>query len=132
MAGLQAGIRNEATLVVTDQHTVPRIALDLPGFAHMPPLLATAMLVAFVEHSCAQMVHPLLPDGQMTVGTHVDLSHTAATPVGRTVTAEVELTEIDGRALVFAVSCRDDAGPISTGSHRRAVIDVDRFMSRLG
>ena len=76
-------------------------------------------------------LRPHLSAGQRTVGTHVDVSHIAATPAGMTVTATVELIETDGRSLHFKVSCRDDAGPIGEGTHRRAIIDAERFTQRL-
>jgi fluoroacetyl-CoA thioesterase len=61
----------------------------------------------------------------------VDVSHVAATPVGMKVTAEVELIAIDGRALTYKVSCKDEAGLIGEGTHRRAIIDVEKFLQRL-
>ena len=65
------------------------------------------------------------------MGTHVDVSHVAATPVGMTVVAEVELVEIQGRKLRFKVSCRDDVDVFSTGFHERAVIDYLKFTARV-
>jgi len=59
------------------------------------------------------------------------VSHVAATPVGMTVTAEIELIGIEGKALLFKVACRDEAGLIGEGKHRRAIVDVARFMHRL-
>ena len=71
------------------------------------------------------------PASQGSVGTHVDISHVAATPAGMTVTATVELIEAEGRSLHFKVSCHDDAGLIGEGTHRRAIIDTERFSQRL-
>jgi len=65
------------------------------------------------------------------VGVHVDLSHGAATPVGMTVTAEVELVEIEGRRLRFTAVCRDEAEVVCDGHHDRYIIDIERFMERL-
>lgn len=129
---LSVGLRHAAQLRVEPRHTVPQVDPDWPGFQDMPPVLATAMMVAFIEQTCIQGLRPFLAVGQHTVGIHVDVGHVAATPVGMTVTAEVELIEIDGKRLVFKVSCRDDAGVIGEGTHQRAVIDVARFMQRLG
>lgn len=129
---LQVGLRHEARLLVGPMHTVPEIDRSWPGFRDMPPVLATAMMVAFIEETCVQALRPFLTSAQRTVGTHVDVSHVAATPIGMTVTAEVELTEIEGKLLLFRVTCRDDAGVIGEGRHRRAVIDMERFMKRLG
>jgi fluoroacetyl-CoA thioesterase len=63
--------------------------------------------------------------------THVDVGHVAATPVGMTVTADIELTAIEGRALTFKVVCHDEAGLIGEGVHHRAIIDLERFAQRM-
>ena len=68
---------------------------------------------------------------QRTVGVHVDLSHSAATPVGMHVTANVELVAVDDRKLRFKVACRDDAEPICEGFHERFIVDGARFMARV-
>lgn len=68
---------------------------------------------------------------QVALGAHVDVSHVAATPVGMSVTAEVELISVDGKSLRFRVRCSDDAGVIGEGTHGRAVIDLDRFWKRV-
>ena len=130
-SGLFVGLRHEARQVVTDAQTVPRIGPDWPGFADMPPVFATAMMIGFIEQTCALAIHPHLADGQGTVGTHVDVSHVAATPVGMIVIAEIELTGIAGRMLTFAVTCRDAAGLIGEGIHKRAIIDLPRFLAKV-
>ena len=128
---LAVGLRHTEQLTVEPRHTVPEVDSSWPGFQDMPPVLATAMMIAFIEQTCIMGLRPFLATGQHTVGIHVDVGHVAATPVGMKVTAEVELIEIDGKALLFKVSCRDEAGLIGEGSHRRAIIDVARFMQRL-
>ncbi|MFE8596468.1 thioesterase family protein [Archangium violaceum] len=128
---LETGLRHSERLLVEDRHTVPRIVADWSGFADMPPVLATAMLIGFIEHTCVLGLRGLLTPEQRTVGTHVDISHVAPTPVGRTVTAAVELVRIDGNALLFNVTCHDDSGLVSEGTHRRAIIDMARFCKRL-
>ncbi|HXO01164.1 MAG TPA: hypothetical protein VN900_03860, partial [Stellaceae bacterium] len=70
------------------------------------------------------------PD-QRSVGTRVEMTHTAATPIGMQVTAEIELVEIRDRTLRFKVACRDEKDPIGDGFHERTVIDHGRFMARL-
>ena len=70
-------------------------------------MFATAFLVGFVEWTCIEALRPYLEPGQKTVGVHVDLSHSAATPVGMTVTAEVELIAVEGRKLRFKCSSQD-------------------------
>lgn len=65
------------------------------------------------------------------MGTHVDVNPVAATPVGMTVTATVELVEVEGRSLLFRAACHDDAGLIGEGTHRRAIIDLAKFLARV-
>ena len=117
-------------MVVAPRHTVPQVC-DWPGFSDMPPVFATAMMVGFMEQTCIQALRPYLAEGLHTVGTHVDMSHVAATPVGMEVEARVELVEVQGKALVFRVACHDAAGLIGEGMHRRAIIDLQRFEQRL-
>ncbi|HEV8392291.1 MAG TPA: thioesterase family protein [Dongiaceae bacterium] len=128
---LRPGLTHTETILVTDRLIVPEMADYFSNFAGMPPVLATAYLVAFVEWTCVRFLAPHLLDGEHTVGTHVDLSHTAATPVGMRATAAIELVERDGRKLRFKVSCRDERDAIGAGFHERVVIDGARFLSRL-
>ena len=128
---LQPGLKHSRSMRVDDRLTVPAVSQAFTGFADMPPVFATAFLVGFVEWTCIEALRPHLEPGEKTVGVHVNLSHGAATPVGMTVTAEVELVAVEGRKLRFKAVCRDDAEVISEGHHERHVIDVDRFASRL-
>lgn len=125
---LQPGLRHRATLAVTPDVTVPALATHLPAFGDMPPVLATAFMVGFVEATCIECLRGHLDAGEHTVGTLVDVGHEAATPVGLQVAAEVELTEVSGHRLVFRVEVSDDAGPVGRGTHHRAVVDVARFL----
>src|SRR3546814_14245202 len=97
----------------------------------MPPVLATAYMVAFVEMTCVAALKPHLAPGQGSVGTHVDMSHLAATPIGMAVTAEVALLAGEGRRLRFKVACRDETDLIGEGIHERAVIDRAQFGASL-
>lgn len=127
---LLSGLHHSERMVVAPSHTVPQVA-DWPGFSDMPPVFATAMMVGFMEQTCIQALRPYLDEGQRTVGTHVEMSHVAATPVGMEVEARVELVEVQGKALTFKVSCLDAGGLIGEGLHRRAIIDQSRFLDRL-
>src|ERR1700719_294890 len=97
----------------------------------MPPVFATANMIAFVEWTCVAALAPYLAPAQRTVGTRVEMTHTAATPIGMNVTAAVELVEITDRILRFKIACRDEKEPIGEGFHERTVIDHARFMARL-
>jgi fluoroacetyl-CoA thioesterase len=128
---LTPGLRDSRTTTIDESLTVPAIAPAHFGFSDMPPVFATAFLVAFVEWACIQMLRPYLSAGQRTVGVHVNLSHNAATPIGMKVTAEIELVERNDRKLRFKVTVHDEAEVISEGHHDRYIIDFDRFMARV-
>src|SRR5229473_8144446 len=128
---LKPGLRHSATIRVTEQLTVPASGRLLGAAAEMPPVFATAQMIAFVEWTCVAALAPYLAPQQRTVGTRVEMTPSAATPIGMQVTAEIELVEIDGRRLRFKVSCHDEAEPIADGFHERTIIDNDRFMARL-
>jgi fluoroacetyl-CoA thioesterase len=126
------GLKHKQSITVTSDLTVPSVSSRFAGFQDMPPVFATAFMVALVEDTCVAALKPHLAPGQRSVGTHVNVSHSAATPVGRTATCEVELVEVDGRRLKFTVLCTDEKGPIGAGFHERVLIDLERFLARLG
>jgi fluoroacetyl-CoA thioesterase len=128
---LKPGLRHIETLKVSEALSVPAQAKLFDPHTEMPPVFATAQMITFVEWTCVHALAPYLGPHQRTVGTRVEMTHIAATPVGMNVTAEVELVSIDGRTLRFKVACRDDEEPIGEGFHERTVIDNDRFMARL-
>ena len=131
MKTLTPGLRHRASLAVNHSLTVPAVSAALPAFADMPPVFATAFMVGFIEATCIEALAPYLDPGEGTVGTHVDVSHVAATAVGMLVSAEVELVDVSGRNLRFRVQCHDGVDVISTGHHERAVINTARFLERV-
>jgi fluoroacetyl-CoA thioesterase len=129
---LRPGLRHRATLRVGAAHAVPAQRQLFGGEAEMPPVFATANMIAFVEWTCVAALAPYLAPHQRTVGTRVEMTHLAATPIGMSVTADIELVEIDGRRLRFRVACRDEVEPIGEGFHERMIVDHERFLARLG
>jgi fluoroacetyl-CoA thioesterase len=129
---LKPGLHHSTTLRVNERLAVPASGRLFGATAEMPPVFATANMIAFVEWTCVAALAPYLAPHQRTVGTRVEIAHSAATPVGMAVTAEVELIEIDGRRLRFKVGCRDEVESIGEGFHERMIVDHDRFMARLG
>ena len=112
--------------------TVPRIYPEAPDFQMMPSVLATGYFVALAEWACIELIKPHLDwPREQSLGTHVDLSHVAATPPGLTVEIHARLQSVEGRKLVFAVRARDDVDTISEGRHERHVIDAARFEAKL-
>lgn len=93
-------------------------------------VFATPALVALAEKACWTSIQPELEPGQGTVGTGLELQHTAPTPLGMTVYCESTLTEVNGRSLTFAVRLWDDKGPVGEGTHRRVIITNDRFQAK--
>jgi len=128
---LKLGLRHTETITVGEALAVPAQAQLFDPSTEMPPVFATAQMIAFVEWTCVHALAPYLSPAQRTVGTRVEMSHIAATPVGMIVTAEVELIEIDGRRFRFRAQCRDEMEMIGEGFHERMIVDYARFIERL-
>ena len=122
---MEAGIKNEKSIVVTDEVTASKVGSGLL------PVYATPSMIALMEGTCAESVQPYLAEGEGTVGVAVDIKHIAATPVGMTVRCESLLKEVNGKKLVFEVNVYDDKGLVGTGIHKRAIINNEAFMARL-
>jgi len=128
---LVVGMQHRLQLRVDERLTVPALSSAFTGFTDMPPVFATAFMVGFIEWACIELLRSALPPEFKTVGTHVDVSHVAATPIGMTVTADVELISVECRNLRFRGRCSDDAGLIGDGTHERAIVDSAKFLKRI-
>ncbi len=95
------------------------------------PVLSTPRLVALMEQAACEALSGVLSEGDTTVGTHIDIRHTAATPLRMRAWAEAELTGVDGRALTFHIQAFDEAGSIGTAEHQRFIVDAARFMQKV-
>ena len=125
---LVPGIVHEFRFRVPPSKTVPALYPESPEFRAMPEVFATGYLVGLLEWACIQLVNPHLDwPREQTVGTHISVSHSAATPPGLTVTVKVRLVTIDGRRLGFEVEAHDGVDPIANGTHERFIIDFERF-----
>lgn len=132
-ATLQPGIRYEHKFIVPASKTVAALYPEADEFVVMPEVFATGFLVGFLEWACIKAINPHLDWPQeQTVGTHIDVSHAAATPPGLQVTATVELIAVEGRKLVFSVEAHDGIDLISKGRHERFVINKEKFDAKLG
>jgi predicted thioesterase len=98
---------------------------------HMPEVLATPMMILMMEVAAQEAVDKFLPEGWTTVGTMVNISHLAATPVGFTVTARAEILSIEGTMINFAVEAFDGVEKIGVGKHSRAAVQVKNFENRV-
>jgi fluoroacetyl-CoA thioesterase len=129
---LKPGIESTFTFCITASQTVPALYPESSEFREMPVVFATGFMVGFIEWACIQAINPHLdwPEEQ-TVGTHVNVSHTAATPPGMNVTAQVKLVSMDGRRLIFEVTAFDEKEPIGKGTHERHIINKKRFDEKM-
>ncbi|NOS97990.1 MAG: thioesterase family protein [Methylotenera sp.] len=131
-ASLKTGIQYTHTFIVPKSKTVPALYPEADEFIAMPEVFATGFLVGFLEWACIKAINPHLDWPQeQTVGTHINVSHQAATPAGLKVTANVELITIEGRKLVFNVEAHDSIELISTGTHERFIINREKFDAKL-
>lgn len=93
-------------------------------------VFATPSMIALIEETAWRSVAPHLESGMATVGTLLNVAHVAPTPVGMTVKCETELTEVDGRRLVFSVTVSDECGEIGRGTHERFIINEEKFQKK--
>ncbi|MEW6386546.1 MAG: thioesterase family protein [Thermodesulfobacteriota bacterium] len=129
---LKPGLIFEFQYQVPKNRTVPHLLPESPEFGQMPEVLASGFMVGLIEWACIQAINPHLDwPREQTVGTGFQLSHTAPTPPGHTVTIRVELQKVEGRKLTFAIRAEDESDPISEGFHERFVIDAARFISKV-
>lgn len=131
-ASLKPGIKFEHRFLLPPTKTVPALYPEAEEFLAMPEVFATGFLVGFLEWACIKCINPHIDwPAEQTLGTHIDVTHQAATPPGMEVTANVELIEVDGRRLVFNVEAHDGIELISKGRHERVIVNRDRFEAKL-
>jgi fluoroacetyl-CoA thioesterase len=129
---LKIGIKYTHQCTVSQNKTVPALYPESPEFTAMPEVFATGFMVGFLEWACILAVNPHLDWPQeQTVGTHINVSHQAATPHGLKVTANVELIAMEGRKLTFNVEAHDEVELISSGTHERFIINREKFDAKL-
>jgi fluoroacetyl-CoA thioesterase len=116
-----AGLTGDVTATVTAADTARAL-----GSGDVD-VLGTPRLVALLEAAAVAAVAGRLDDGQTSVGTHIEVEHLRASPVGTVIRAEARLVAVDGRRLTFEVTARDDIGEVGRGSHRRAIIARERL-----
>jgi len=118
MAAIPLGTKGEQTQLVTTE-----VAIDFLG-ADGPRVLSTPQMIRLMEMTCRNSVLPLLDPGHDTVGTHVNVWHLAAAPIGAAVTFTSEVTGFDGKRIQFRVEARDEKEKIGEGTHERAIINI--------
>lgn len=125
LSALRPGLRGEASLVVADEHTAPRVGSGAIR------VLATPVMINLFEAAALDAVEPLLPPGYQSLGTVLNVRHIAATPVGMRVTASAVVDKVEGRTIFFRLEARDERELIGDGSHERVVVNVARFDERV-
>lgn len=121
---IQIGVRGRAETVVDATNTAQAAC------SGALPVFGTPFMIALMEKAAWTSIAPFLAPGDSTVGTALQVSHLSATPVGMTVWAESEVTEVDGKRLVLKVSAYDAHGPIGEGTHQRFIVTDDRFLAK--
>jgi fluoroacetyl-CoA thioesterase len=129
---LRSGLTFEFKFTVPENKTVPHLYPESSEFQAMPRVLATGFMVGLFEWACMQAINPHIdwPEEQ-TVGIHINLSHTAATPPGLTIAVKGKLEEVEGRKLSFSLVADDGVDKISEGTHDRFVIHAAKFNAKM-
>lgn len=125
MAEIPIGTKGESQILVTSENAINFLGLEGAR------VLSTPHMIGRMEWTCRQTVHPLLEAGHDTVGTHVNVAHLAAAPLGMTVRFTAEVIGVDGRRINFRVEAWDEKEKIGEGTHERTVINVAKFATRL-
>jgi fluoroacetyl-CoA thioesterase len=122
---IHPGLSGRAEVVVADEHTAPRVG------SGRVRVLATPVMINLIEAAALAAIEHLLPQGYQSLGTHLDVRHVAATPVGMKVFAVATVSKIEGRTVSFRVEARDEKDLIGDGTHERVVVNVAKFDARV-
>ena len=125
LAALKPGLRGEAGLLVSEEHTAPRVG---SGAIHV---LATPVMINLFEAAALAAIERFLPPGYQSLGTVLNIRHIAATPVGMRVRAFATVEKVDGRTIFLRLEARDERELIGDGAHERVVVNVERFDQRV-
>ncbi len=125
MPNIPIGTKGESQLLVTTE-----VAIDFMGMEGAR-VLSTPHMIGYMERTCRDTVLPLLDAGCDTVGTHVNVSHLAAAPIGMSVKFTAEVIGVDDRRVEFRVEAHDEKEKIGEGTHQRVIVNVAKFATRL-
>jgi predicted thioesterase len=125
LIAVKEGLTGTAEITVGEEHTAPRIG---SGRVHV---LATPVMINLMEAAALDAIERLLPAGHQSLGTHLDVGHYAATPVGMRLRATAVVTKITGRTVDFRVEAFDEKERVGDGTHTRVVVNVERFDQRV-
>ena len=125
LTAVTEGLTGTAEIIVGEEHTAPRVG---SGRVHV---LATPVMINLMEAAALEAVERLLPAGHQSLGTHLDVGHYAATPVGMRLRASAVVTKVTGRTIDFRVEAFDEKERVGDGTHTRVVVNVERFDQRV-
>jgi len=125
LAALKESLAGAAELVVGEEHTAPRVG------SGRVRVLATPVMINLMEAAALDAVERLLPPGHQSLGTHLNVGHYAATPVGMRLRATAVVTRVEGRTIEFRVEAFDETERVGDGTHTRVVVNVERFDQRV-
>lgn len=125
MSDLQPGLIGTAEMIVGEEHTAKSVGSGVAG------VLATPVMINLIEAAALAAIEPNILDTQQSLGTFLEISHIAATPIGMKVTATAELVETEGRLLKLKVRAADEVEEIGSGMHHRIVVNSEKFSARL-
>ena len=126
---LQNGMTFTHRYRVPQDKTVPFVFREADLFQAMPPVFATAFMVGLMEWACMEALRPHMDDHEISLGTNICVTHSAATPPGMQVEVEVELLEVSGPKTKWSIVARDEKDVIGEGTHERFSIDGKKFES---
>jgi fluoroacetyl-CoA thioesterase len=126
MQSIPVGTTGSFSLVVMPEHLASRFK-DVT----LPPVLATPVMIMVMENAALNAIKPYLDAGESALGTHVEVRHVAATPVGRHVTGEAKVTNVDGRRVEFSIRATDGNEEIGVGTHERVVLQLSKLSERM-
>lgn len=125
MDNVSIGMTGTATMIVGTNDTAPRV-----GSGRIA-VLATPVMINLIEEAALDALESALPEGMQSLGTHLDVSHVAATPTGMKATASARVAAVEGRTVTFAVEVRDEEEIIGEGTHTRVVVTAAKFQARV-
>ncbi len=125
MENIKPGVAGEKTITSTEAQSARHIGSGTIR------VFATPAMIALMEQAAVEAIDKLLPEGQASVGTALNIRHLAATPIGQQVRARAEVTAVEGRQVTFHVQAWDENELIGEGTHTRFVIDLQRYMQRI-
>ena len=125
LTAFKDGLSGSAEIIVGEEHTAPRVG---SGRVHV---LATPVMINLMEAAALEAIERLLPAGHQSLGTHLNVGHYAATPVGMRLRATALVTHVTGRTVEFRVEAFDEKERVGDGTHTRVVVNVERFDQRV-